>query len=262
MLQYVCVVVYAGCAITPDSNGHVDIPSSWTEIGVYAFSYCTSLVSVTIPDSVVIIQYAAFEGNSNLETVTIKGAGLRFVLYGAFYQCNSLTSLNLPNSVTSIGTNAFSSSGLASITIPPSVTSIGSYGVGTSELFAASDDNDGVTPTTIAPTMAPTNTAPSEPSSESSSVTIEVIIFIIALQLILIVLVSTLLGVYFCSKRNRRLKEVKGQSEEVKKKVDITDSQKKNVEINKLARKEHGQERKKVNATVTRSAHGIDFDDI
>ena len=55
VIQYVCVVVYAGCAITPDSNGHVNIPSSWTKIGYNAFKECTSLTSVTIPDGVTTI---------------------------------------------------------------------------------------------------------------------------------------------------------------------------------------------------------------
>lgn len=33
-------------------NGSFTIPSSVTSIGDYAFSWCTSLTSVTIPDSV------------------------------------------------------------------------------------------------------------------------------------------------------------------------------------------------------------------
>ena len=45
-------LVFAGCAIQPDANGHVDIPSSWKSIGVKAFSYCISLETVSIPDSV------------------------------------------------------------------------------------------------------------------------------------------------------------------------------------------------------------------
>ncbi len=43
--------VYAGCAITP-VNGHVDIPDGTTSIGHSAFYGCTSLETLSIPDSV------------------------------------------------------------------------------------------------------------------------------------------------------------------------------------------------------------------
>ena len=39
---------YAACQITPDVNGHVDIPDTWSSIGYIAFSGCTSLKSVTM----------------------------------------------------------------------------------------------------------------------------------------------------------------------------------------------------------------------
>ena len=74
-----------------------------TSIGDDAFSECSSLASVTIPNSVTSI------GD------------------GAFYDCSSLESVTIPNSVTSIGDYAFSRcSSLESVTIPNSVTSIGS----------------------------------------------------------------------------------------------------------------------------------------
>ena len=43
----------------------------------------------------------------------------------AFNLCGDLTSVKIPDSVTSIGENAFTSSGLTSIVIPDSVTSLG-----------------------------------------------------------------------------------------------------------------------------------------
>ena len=93
-------------------SGTVNIPSavtynnntySVTAIGNYAFIVCTSLTSVTIPNSITSIGQ------------------------GAFFGCSGLTSISIPNSVTSIGAEAFRSCSFVSVTIPNSVTSIGSH---------------------------------------------------------------------------------------------------------------------------------------
>ena len=93
-------------------SGTVNIPSavtynnntySVTAIGDYAFIVCTSLTSVTIPNSITSIGQ------------------------GAFFGCSGLTSISIPNSVTSIGAEAFRSCSFVSVTIPNSVTSIGSH---------------------------------------------------------------------------------------------------------------------------------------
>ena len=102
-------------SITDPSLGHVFRNKSYitsfdelsyfiglTSIGSEAFSGCSGLTSVVIPNCVTSIDY------------------------DAFYNCSGLTSITIPNSVTSIGDWAFSTcSGLTSMTIPNSVTSIG-----------------------------------------------------------------------------------------------------------------------------------------
>ena len=147
----------------------VKIPSTYkglyvTSIGKSAFSICSSLTSVTIPDSVTSIGEYAFYGCSSLTSITLPFVGaskdgtsnthfgyifgansssynddyvptsLKKVIItsatsigeDAFYNCSSLTSVTIPGSVTSIGNSAFSGcSSLTSITIPESVTSIG-----------------------------------------------------------------------------------------------------------------------------------------
>lgn len=90
-----------------------------------AFSGCSSLTSITIPDSVTSIDYYAFKGCSGLTSVTI-GNSVTSIGNSAFSGCSGLTSVTIPNSVTSIGDYAFyGCSGLTSITISDSVTSIG-----------------------------------------------------------------------------------------------------------------------------------------
>ena len=103
----------------------VTIPDSVTSIGSYAFYDCSGLTSVTIPDSVTKIGDGAFFGCSGLTSVTIPDS-VTSISSGAFSGCSGLTSVTIPDSVTSIGSTAFSScSGLTSVTIPNSVTSIG-----------------------------------------------------------------------------------------------------------------------------------------
>ena len=87
---------------------------------------CTNLTSVTIPNTVIIIQDGAFGDCSSLTEITIPNSVTNIGL-NAFYNCSGLTEITIPNSVTSIGNLAFQRcSSLTSVTIPNSVTSIGS----------------------------------------------------------------------------------------------------------------------------------------
>ena len=116
---------YSGDIVIPESITYENSKYSVTSIGDWAFSYCSGLTSVTIPNSVTSIGNYTFFGCSGLTSVTIPNSVTSIGDF-AFYDCCSLTSITIPNSVTSIGNGAFSGcSGLTSITIPNSVTSIG-----------------------------------------------------------------------------------------------------------------------------------------
>ena len=103
------------------ASGALVIPFSYNgklvvSIGSYAFNSCSSLTSVTIPESVVSIGNMTFKNCSSLTSVII-GNNVTSIGRWAFKDCHNLTNVTIPDSVTQIGSWAFSGcSSLKSIT--------------------------------------------------------------------------------------------------------------------------------------------------
>lgn len=124
--------MYVGNVVIPESISYKGNTYSVTSIGWGAFYLCNELTSVTIPNSVLIIDNSAFSSCSGLTSITIPNSVTSIGSF-AFYGC-SITSVTIPNSVISIGNNAFSGCDnlILLCSIPPKAQ--GAIGVDTIEV--------------------------------------------------------------------------------------------------------------------------------
>lgn len=105
----------------------VVIEEGVTEIGVDAFSVCTSLETVTLPESLQKIGEKAFSYCTSLKTINIPDS-VNVIGPKAFFFCKSLTSIDIPEGITEIGYATFGyAENLATVNIPASVTRIGDF---------------------------------------------------------------------------------------------------------------------------------------
>ena len=121
------------CIVAPPA-GHADGAKVYL-VGEYAFSGCTGLKHIELPDSVVAIGGNAFSGCTGLTKIRLPEgrmntdekelSGLEYISDGAFRGCSGLAEITIPPNVTSIGESAFAGcTGLKHVTLPDSLKSI------------------------------------------------------------------------------------------------------------------------------------------
>ena len=97
--------------------GTITFSGDVTKIGDYAFSGCTSLTSVTIPEGVTRICWNAFDGCTGLTSINIPDR-VKHIEGSAFRGCTSLAAVTIGNGVANIWDYAFwGCTGLKSVSI-------------------------------------------------------------------------------------------------------------------------------------------------
>lgn len=99
--------VYTGIVVIPEYVTYDNKNYSVASIGVCAFSGCTELTHITIPNSVKSIKLGAFQGCTSLTNIIIPNS-VTSIWESAFQDCTGLTNITIPNSVKSIEGGAFS----------------------------------------------------------------------------------------------------------------------------------------------------------
>ena len=135
---------FSGCS----GLTNINIPNSVTSIGGNAFSGCSGLTNVNIPNSVTSIGGSAFSGCSGLTRVYISNS-VETIASETFKDCSSLATVTIPNSVTTIGRNAFYGTVLTSIVLGSSVNKIEDYAFSTKSSY----ELDRVVCTAVAPPL-------------------------------------------------------------------------------------------------------------
>lgn len=103
----------------------ISVPNTVTSFGTYDFQYCGSLKHVTVPSGVTALGNYDFAYCRNLKTVAIPKSVTSLGTY-EFNYCDTISEISTPSGITSIGSYCFGYCNLLhSIIVPSGVTSLG-----------------------------------------------------------------------------------------------------------------------------------------
>ena len=121
--KFIYYAAFTGCT----SLTSITIPDSVISIGENAFCFCTSLTSIIIPDSVISIGVSAFSSCTLLANVKMSNCVTNIGNF-AFAGCTALTNITIPDTVTKISDGVFyDCSSLECITLSQYLESIGDH---------------------------------------------------------------------------------------------------------------------------------------
>lgn len=105
------------------SATRIDLPSTIVELGNSAFNGSSDLTTVTLPDGLKTIGNYAFSSTA-LTSLDIP-ASVESIGASAFFTCKSLSDITFHSGLKSIGTSAFYKTALTDVTLPESLVELG-----------------------------------------------------------------------------------------------------------------------------------------
>ncbi len=102
-VQIICAWAFSGCSKLET----VTLPENMDQLQLASFENCTSLKSVNLPSNIDTIDLDMFKGCTSLESIHIPDGNIQSIKSSGFAGCKSLKDVYIPQSLTLIGPMAF-----------------------------------------------------------------------------------------------------------------------------------------------------------